>query len=319
MHDMNLAESSAGASAFPELLDTFFAWYYQTFPVNATFIGVHDQDDRLPDFSERGMLDALAAIETLLARVRTFRHTTLPESQEMDRRLLEGFLEIQRWEYQSGHVHRGNPCLYTGEAIFGVLSLFLRPFAPLPERVEAAVERMLAIPMWLDQGRRNLLAAHPAWIERARRECTGALAFLERGVEDLVRAEGIRHPRFRDAAAAAAAAFRAFAQYLEIDLPRSASDACACGAEALDLLLRQGHFVPMTAREIAALGPEHPAAARAALDSHARAIGAVSWREALAWMADRRPPAERYAARYTELWHQEREAADAHALVGWAE
>jgi len=316
---MNIPEPRAGASAFPELLDTFFAWYYQMFPVNATFIGVHDRDDCLPDFSERGTVDALAAIDTLLARVRTFRHTTLPESQEMDRRLLEGFLEIQRWEYQSGHVHRGNPCLYTGEAIFGVLSLFLRPFAPLPERVEAAVERMLAIPMWLDQGRRNLLGAHPAWIERARRECTGALAFLERGVEDLIRAEGIRHPQFGDAAAAAAAAFRAFAQYLEIELPRSASDACGCGAEALDLLLRQGHFVPMNAGEIEALGEEHLAAGRAALDSHARAIGAASWREALAWMADRRPPAERYKARYTELWHQTREAAAGHALVTWVD
>jgi len=312
-------EPDGRASVFADLLDAFFAWYYRASPVSATFIGVHDHDHRLPDLSEQGNGDALAAIGTLQARVRDIRDARLPESQEMDRRLLEGYLEIQRWEYQSGHFHRGNPCLYTGEAIFGVLSLFLRPFAPLPERVEAAVERMLAIPMWLDQGRRNLLGAHPAWIERARRECTGALAFFERGVEDLVRAEGIRHPRFLAAAAAAAAAFRTFAQYLEIDLPRSASDACACGAEALELLLRQGHFIPMNAGEIEALGAEHLAAARAALDSHARALGAASWRAALAWLADRRPPAERYEARYTELWHHAREAADGHALVTWVD
>src|SRR3989442_2634905 len=312
-------EPDGRASVFAELLDAFFAWYYRTSPGSAACMRVQSTDDRLPDLSERGTGDALAAIGTLQARVRDVRHARLPESQEMNRRLLEGYLEIQRWEYQSGHVHRRNPCLYTGEAIFGVLSLFLRPFAPLPERVEAAVERMLAIPMWLDQGRRNLLGAHPAWIERARRECTGALAFLERGVEDLIRAEGIRHPQFGDAAAAAAAAFRAFAQYLEIELPRSASDACGCGAEALDLLLRQGHFVPLEAREIQAVGEEQLSAGRAALDSHAPAIGAASWREALAWMADRRPPAERYKARYTELWHQTREAAAGHALVTWVD
>src|SRR5437899_505923 len=127
---MNLPEPSAGASAFPKFLDAFFAWYYQTFPVNATFIGVHDYDDRLPDYSERGIGAALAAIDTLLARVRVFRHTTLPESQELDRRLVEGFLEIQRWEFRSAHFHAGNPCVYTGEASFGVLALFLRPFAP---------------------------------------------------------------------------------------------------------------------------------------------------------------------------------------------
>src|SRR5881409_1169021 len=98
---MSMPEPSAGASAFPEFLDAFFAWYYQTFPVNATFIGVHDHDDRLPDFSEQGIGEALAAIDTLLARVRAFRHTTLTESQELDRRLVEGFLEIQRWEFRS--------------------------------------------------------------------------------------------------------------------------------------------------------------------------------------------------------------------------
>src|SRR5437773_1063131 len=197
---MNLPEPSAGASAFPKFLDAFFAWYYQTFPVNATFIGVHDYDDRLPDYSERGIGEALAAIDTLLARVRAFRHTTLTESQELDRRLVEGFLEIQRWEYRSAHFQAGNPCVYTGEAIFGVLALFLRPFAPLSQRVASALGRMLAIPAVLQQGRENVRRAHPAWIARARRECTGALAFFERGVPDLVRVEGIQHPRFLHAA-----------------------------------------------------------------------------------------------------------------------
>src|SRR5207249_3997621 len=84
------------ASAFPKFLDAFFAWYYQTFPVNATFIGVHDYDDRLPDYSERGIGAALAAIDTLLARVRVFRHTTLHVRQELERRLVEGFLEMRR-------------------------------------------------------------------------------------------------------------------------------------------------------------------------------------------------------------------------------
>ncbi len=41
------------APAFNKWLDDFFHSYYRHRPVNATFIGVHDYDDRLPDFSER--------------------------------------------------------------------------------------------------------------------------------------------------------------------------------------------------------------------------------------------------------------------------
>ena len=35
-------------------LDDFFAAYYHHRPVNATFIGVHQYDDQLPDYSEQG-------------------------------------------------------------------------------------------------------------------------------------------------------------------------------------------------------------------------------------------------------------------------
>src|SRR5438132_11260796 len=115
---MNLPEPSAGASAFPKFLDAFFAWYYQTFPVNATFIGVHDYDDRLPDYSERGIGAALAAIDTLLARVRVFRPMTLPESQELDRRLVEGFLESQPWQSRSADVHAEKPRVSARAASF---------------------------------------------------------------------------------------------------------------------------------------------------------------------------------------------------------
>ena len=37
------------ASATTAVLDAFFAAYYRRCPVSATFIGVHDYDDRLPD------------------------------------------------------------------------------------------------------------------------------------------------------------------------------------------------------------------------------------------------------------------------------
>src|SRR5438552_927759 len=53
------------------------------------------------------------------------------------------------------------------------------------------------------------------------------------------------------------------------------------------------------------------------LETHARALGAGSWREALSRLADRRPPTQGDQARYAQVWQQAREAADAHGLVTW--
>lgn len=305
------------APALAAALDAFFEWYFRTYPVNATFIGIHEHDNRLPDYSDHGAGDTLAGLETLQARFRALPPEPLSQPETLDRTLAEGFLDIQRWESASIHFYRGNPCVFTGEAIFGVIALFLRPFAPLATRVEAAVERMMAIPALLAQGRKTVRQAPRAWTERAIRECNGALAFLGDGVELLIREAGIRHPRFRATAAAAAEAFRECQAYLQTDLLGHSTDAYACGGEALDLLLRRGHFLDMDAPAIGALAHEQMATWEAHLQAHASDFGATQWRDALAGLADRHPTVAQYYTRYSEVWQAARAAAEAHGLLTW--
>src|SRR5437763_15080201 len=118
---------SEPGSAFDAWLDAFFQSYFQRRPVNATFVGMHAYDDRLPDLSEEGVADTLADAEDLLRRLPALRDEPLSEAQAPDRELAEGFLRVQRWE--SGSARFGpytNPTLFTGEAVFGLISLLLR-------------------------------------------------------------------------------------------------------------------------------------------------------------------------------------------------
>ena len=48
------------APAFTAWRDDFFSSYYRLRPVNATFIGIHDEDHRLPDYSEEATAAATA-------------------------------------------------------------------------------------------------------------------------------------------------------------------------------------------------------------------------------------------------------------------
>ena len=66
-------QAPTAAPAFAAWLDDFFATYYRQRPVNATFIGVHDHDDRLPDLTAGGMGDLEAQEEGLLRRLRALR------------------------------------------------------------------------------------------------------------------------------------------------------------------------------------------------------------------------------------------------------
>lgn len=305
------------APAFAAWLDDFFAAYYRRRPVNATFIGVHDRDDRLPDLSEAGMDETVAEMATLRRRLRTLPPERLTPAARLDRQLTAGFLEIQLWEFASGHGARGNPSFYIGEAAFGAIALFLRPFAPLPDRVAAATARLAAVPALLEQGRAAVRRAPPTWTERAIRECDGALAFFRGGVDMLIAAHRLEGESVRRAADTAATAVADFRRYLETELRARPADADACGAEALDLLLRQGHFVEQDADAIAAAARERIDACTVALARGAPAMNATNPAEALARLADHHPTAEGYYARYAQVWEAARAEAVRHELVTW--
>jgi hypothetical protein len=223
------------ASAFSRWLDDFFTSYFRLWPVNATFIGMHSYDAELPDLSEAGMAATVGDAEALLQGLGDLPLEPLTHAEEIDRRLAEGFLLIQRWESESAHFGPKNPSLFTGEAIFGIVSLLLRPYAPLEDRLGSAAARLNGIPAFLDVHR--LRAAPLAWIERARRECIGAQLLLE----DV----GVEYPQLQRVAAGAADAFARFDAFLGTDL--QATDEYACGPDAFDLLLRHGHFLDMDA------------------------------------------------------------------------
>ena len=148
-------------------LDRFFDHYYRARPVQATFTGVHDYDHQLPDWSPEGLEAQLAEMRELRGLLGAVGGPKSPPLRtgegradepgggpsgrptfpmEIDLALADAFLEVQIAEHESGlFVHR-NPALWTGEAIFGIIALVTRPFAPLDMRLDAAIARLGAVP-----------------------------------------------------------------------------------------------------------------------------------------------------------------------------
>ena len=308
---------ATNAPAFTAWLDDFFASYYRRRPVNATFIGVHEFDERLPDLSEQAVNDTVAEMETSLRLLRELPSEQLTGAEALDRRLAEGFLEIQCWESASDHFQRGNPSLYVGEAAFAVIGLFLRDYAPIGRRFDAAVARMEAIPTLLAQGRANVRRAPTAWTARAIRECGGAIAFLRGGIDRLIHDHGIDGASARAAADAAVTSVADFQHYLESELRARPSEHYACGGVAFELLLRSGHFLEQGAAAIEAYAQEKLDEAQSRLDGHAAEFGAGTWRDALARLADHHPAAQDYYARFGEIWDDGREAVVSQHLLTW--
>jgi hypothetical protein len=314
-------ERDANRQAFDAWLDDFFADYYARRPVNATFIGIHDHDHALPDLSANGMTELARAARELQRRLAGIPTDGLTEAQRHDRLLADGFLAIQDWEAGSPHFAR-NPSAWTGEAVFGVMSLFHRDAEPFAERVAAATARMRAIPAFLAQAREAVNAAAPAWTERALREARSAIAFFGGGLAIFARERGIDDAGFLAAAAAARDAFAAHAAWLEGDLASRPADDYACGREAFDLYLARGHCLPaeQDSSWVLAYAERALKDARENLEARARDLDPTrSWQEQLAGLADIHPTVAEYYGAYDRVWQAARRAAIDRELVTWPE
>ena len=295
-------------------LNRFLDSYYRHRPVNATFIGVHDYDHLLPDLSPDGVDACVSDMTRLQNDLSALPSETLTESQRTDRQLASNFLEIQQWEFQSTHFHRGNPSFYVSEAIFGVLSLFRRDFAPFNERLEAAIQRMNAIDTLLTQARENIEAAPSAWIERAVNECEGSLSFLESGLQHLLH-DNTESNEAEAAASSAADAFRTFKHWLQSELP--ANDAYGSGPDAFNMMLQKGHCLNMTADDVEAYAWEHLHESVAMLEAGTSDFDASDWQEALTKLQNHYPTPDPFFPHHYGLWRACRFMSEENNLVTW--
>ncbi len=285
---------------FQAWLDRFLDSYYRRHPVSATFIGNHEHDHRLPDLSEGGPVSFLADVPA----------EELTPTDELDRELARGHLEIERWELASGRVHDLNPAAYTGEAIFGVMSLLLREFAPRDERYRSAAARLAAVSELLESGKSNLRASPRAWTERAVRECEGALDFLDHGAPRLEAPAVLGTP-----SSEARRAFASFREHLLSELEEAPQGAHACGEEAFDLILKKAHFLEESASEIARAAREELGRSERELESGAPRFGSNDYRKILARLDETRRVD--MLERCRQLWEESRAFAVEHELVTW--
>lgn len=309
-------------------LDRFFEHYYSRRPVNATFTGVHTYDATLPDWSLDGlraqrqeMIDLHADLAAAY-RVPNSEKSYGQHSDLLDAELARGFLEIQLAEDACTHGVRGNPALWSGEAVFSIIALMIRDFAPLDDRIEAATARLEALPAFLAEAERTTRdCPYPeSWKARAVRDCEGAALLFTGGIDRWL-ASGAHPPepalRLRRAADAARRTFEQFAEMVRSH-PSVSDDAASCGPELYDLLLRRGHQCVCPRSELLAQ-------ARGQLREESRRLDAMthergtSWSDVQAQLAANHPAADEYLAAFTRTWEACRCRVAEHDAVTWSD
>ncbi len=164
---------------FSDFTRKFLDYYFQSSPVSATWIGVHDYDSEIDDIS-------IEAIERQTETLKSFRDelsqidkTKLTSTNSIDARILEESITESIFYNEELREYEWNPMLYTGFIGNAMMTLITQEFAPLEERLKNVLERAKKISQFLESAKSNLKTCSKIHVETAIKQNDGNISIFE--------------------------------------------------------------------------------------------------------------------------------------------
>ena len=260
-------------------------------PVAATAVGIHDYDRLLPDDSPEGIQARVSWLRDFERRLRAGgARDALTPAQRVDLAFLESRVWALRTKIEDLRVHAVNPVRYPERALRGVYFLLARPFAPFEERKEAILERLVAIPDYLERAWPNLVPVPEVVVRTALDVTLAGPSFVDEVTRALRRSFPGEAERIEFAAQRARVGFLRYQEHLERKLLPRAGGPLGIGADAMNAKLKHEHLLDLDVEALDQLGTEHIARARGMLEAEAKRLDpSRTWREQIIEARTRHP------------------------------
>ncbi|MFN8497952.1 MAG: DUF885 domain-containing protein [Anaerolineae bacterium] len=287
------------------LVNEYLAFVFQTDPIRATQLGVHDHDDELGALTQ----DAIAAEATrrrdFLRRFEAIAPEGLSADEQMDRRVAILDLETSLRRHDDLRIWERAPYWYL-ERLGGALSpLMSRHDAPPEVRGERLLARLNQLPDYLGAAQANLTDdAPPLYVDMGLTAARGLEQFLGDAVAGFAETlPDALHGDIATAATRSRASLNEFATFLR-DLRGRAHGSYACGPAHFDFLLQRFHLLDMDHQSLYQFGLERMAEDRARLEAYAREQDpSRTWIEQIDRVKEDHPqPAEFKDSYEREMW-----------------
>ncbi len=241
---------------FETLVTERFERLLRDFPIFGTWLGVHNADDHLGDFSREAKLEQTALEHRFLADIRQIDPQSLSELFRFERELAINAAERSIFDDEVHRVweRRASASDEIGDGLF---LLFARDFAPLPERLVSIAGRLEEATRVLQQAR-GRMGDRPVrlWNEMEAESTESLPTFLD---EILAAARGEwsedspEMKRLAEAVDATRAALKDYAVWLRSVL-ESADDDFPLGSKEYDQLVGLRAFDGLTTDDILQIG-----------------------------------------------------------------
>jgi uncharacterized protein (DUF885 family) len=250
-------QSGSGDAAFQKLSDEFLDGYLAWRPEYAVYLGIHEYDGKITDFSKQSIDSELIRLKTYEQKFSAIDSASLSPEMYYDLRILLGALMNEIFNFEDLQIFKKNPLVYfePSPVIDGFLaidlSLYLnRSFAPFEERIKSIVSLEKEIPGIVTNVESNLAdsLAKP-YINSTIETVKGSVSFLENDLVDAVKniTNDSLKTAFNTSNKKAVSSLNEFIQYLEKEKLPKANNRFAIGRD---------NYIKMLSYEYVTISPE---------------------------------------------------------------
>jgi len=250
--------ANAASAEFARFVDEYFDADFRFSPSWATSVGIHDYDRELNDRSREAIEARIRQLHGYLDLLQEIDRDGLGFDERIDAEALESSIRSDLFDLETLRTWEKNPMQYvsmTGGAIAGIIK---RDFAPAALRLASLTSRLRQVPFAYQAARSNLKNPPREFTELAVRMARGSVGFLEKDVaawaKEAAGDDDARLADFTSANAAAIAATRSFADWLEQDLLPVSRGNFAIGAANFSKKLLYDEMVDRPLPEVLAIG-----------------------------------------------------------------
>jgi hypothetical protein len=225
---------------FPHFVDDYLAYLYEALPSQASLDGVHLHDDLLEDLSRSAVethIRALAGFGRRLQQIDPLLH--LP-AERVEHAIVAANIGARIHDLEAIRAWERNPQIYAETLGTSLATQALFDYAPEPERARRVVSKLRQAPRLVEAARDNIRDCPGIFIKIGLETWRGVLTFVEADLPRAFSALDDLHilGDLADTSMEAAAAIRAYIDYLETDLAPRARASFRLGTENFERKLK---------------------------------------------------------------------------------
>lgn len=236
--------------------EEFITGLFEIDPALAIDAGRHDFDGRLPDWSTKGLTQAVAFLRGGRERAKTFEADHLDKQQQFERDYLVSVADERLFWLETSEAPYTNPAFYAGALDPNVY--VSRKYAPFDKRLRSYIAYAKNLPQAVEQIRINLHDSLPrTHVEIGRTFFGGLVSYLEKDVPAAFSAveDQALQAEFGEVNAEAITAIKGLDAWLS-EREAGATDDFALGPELFSQMLYETERVDISLDRLEELGRE---------------------------------------------------------------